>query len=68
MTNILTFPGLGLEFALNPIAFRVFGWPIHWYGIIIACGFLLAVAYCTRVSKRFGIKEDDILDMLLYGI
>ena len=36
MTNILTFPGLGLEFALNPIAFRVFGWPIHWYGIIIA--------------------------------
>ena len=68
MSKTVTFPGLGLEFHLNPIAFSVLGWPIHWYGIIIAAGFLLAVAYCTRVSKRFGIREDDVLDMLFFAV
>lgn len=68
MSKAIAFPGLGLEFNLNPIAFSIFGWPIHWYGIIIAAGFLLAVAYCTRVSKRFGIQEDDLLDLLFYAV
>ena len=68
MSKTVAFPGLGLEFHLNPIAFSVFGWPIHWYGVIIAVGFLLAVAYCTRVSKRFGIQEDDLLDLLFYAV
>ena len=68
MMGTVTFPGLGLEFHLNPIAFSVFGWPIHWYGVIIAVGFLLAVAYCTRVSKCFGIREDDVLDLLYFAV
>ena len=68
MMGTVTFPGLGLEFHLNSIAFRVFGWPVHWYGIIIAAGFLLAVAYCCKVSGRFGIKQDDIIDMLFFAV
>lgn len=68
MIRTVTFPGLGLSFQLNSIAFSLFGWPIHWYGIIIATGFLLAVAYCTRISSRFGIKEDDIIDMLFFAV
>ena len=68
MSQIVTFPGLGLSFDLNPIPFSIFGWPIHWYGISIAAGFLLAVADCTRASKRFGIQEDDLLDMLFFAV
>lgn len=68
MSQTVTFPGLGLSFDLNPIPFSIFGWPIHWYGIIIAAGFLLAVAYCTRASKRFGIREDDLLDLLFFAV
>ena len=68
MMGTVTFPGLGLEFHLNSIAFRVFGWPVHWYGIIIAAGFLLAVLYCCHVSGRFGIKQDDIIDMLFFAV
>ena len=68
MTNILTFPGLGLEFELNPIAFRVFGWPIHWYGIIIACGFLLAVAYGYWRAPRFGVDQEKLIDMLFFAV
>ena len=42
MTNTVFFPGLGLEFELNRVAFTVFGHNIYWYGVIIAAGFLLA--------------------------
>lgn len=64
----VAFPGLGLEFQLNRVAFRLGSWPVYWYGIIIAAGFLLAVLYCSKVSKRFGIKQDDIIDMLFCAV
>lgn len=44
MTRTVAFPGLGLEFHLNRVAFELFGLPIYWYGVIIAAGFLLAGA------------------------
>lgn len=64
----LSFPGLGLSFELNRVAFTVLGHPIYWYGIIIAVGFLLAVWFCSRQAGRFGIKPDDIIDMLLFAV
>ena len=69
MEKIVTFPGLGLEFHLNPILLSItedFG--IHWYGAIIAVGFLLAVLWCCRQSGRFGIKQDDLIDMLFFAV
>ena len=48
MTNLVSFPGLGLEFELNRVAVTLFGRPIYWYGVIIGCGFLLAVLLCSR--------------------
>ena len=64
----MTFPGLGLEFELNPIAFSVFGWDVHWYGVIIACGFLLAVAYCYWRAPRFGVDQEKLIDMLFFAV
>lgn len=32
MINVVTFPGLGLEFTLDRVAFHLFGRPIFWYG------------------------------------
>ena len=64
----LFFPGLGLSFELNRVAFTVLGRPVYWYGIIIAAGFLLAVWFCSRKAPRFGIKGDDITDMLLFAV
>jgi len=69
MTRTVTFPGLGLEFTMSPVAFTVFGWPIHWYGVIIACGFLLAVWYGVgRAAPRFGVDQDKITDMLFFAV
>ena len=68
MMGTVSFPGLGLEFQLNRVAFHVGSWPVYWYGIIIAAGFLLAVMYCSRQAPRFGIRQDDIIDMLFFAV
>jgi phosphatidylglycerol:prolipoprotein diacylglycerol transferase len=66
--NTVAFPGLGLEFQIERVAFTILGHPFYWYGIIIACGFILAVAYCWRRAPEFGIVRDDIMDMLLFAV
>ena len=68
MTNIVTFPGLGLEFELNRVAVEIFGRPIYWYGVIIAFGMILAVVLCSKWGGRFGINEDQILDLMLFAV
>lgn len=59
------FPSLGLE--LNPPSYFSIGpLTIHFYGVIIALGLMLAVVYGMRRSKRFGFTDDDILDGVLW--
>ena len=64
----VSFPGLGLSFHLDPVAFTVFGWQVHWYGVIIAAGFALAVVFCTHQTKNFGFQQEDLLDMLMFAV
>ncbi|MBZ2201173.1 MAG: prolipoprotein diacylglyceryl transferase [Lentilactobacillus hilgardii] len=54
--------------ALNPIAFHLGPIEVHWYGIIIACGVILAVYLAVREGKKRGIKPDDIYDMILWAL
>lgn len=64
--KVVTFPGLGLELELNPVLLSItedFG--IHWYGAIIAVGFLLAVYWGCRQCNRFGFTQDDVFDILI---
>lgn len=68
MTNLVSFPGLGLEFELNRVAVTLFGRPIYWYGVIIGCGFLLAVLLCSRWAPRFGVTGDQVMDMLIFAV
>lgn len=68
MTNIVTFPGFGLEFELNRVAFSVFGHNIYWYGVIIAVGFLLAVIYGLHIAPRFGMDPDKITDAIFFVV
>ena len=68
MEQLVTFPGLGLKFTLNRVAIVILGRPIFWYGIIIVSGLMLAVYLCSRWGKRFGIQEEQILDMMLFAV
>ena len=61
----ITFPGLGLE--MNPARTVTIGpLSIHFYGLIIACGLILAVLYACKRSREFGLKEDDLIDGVLW--
>ena len=61
----ISFPFLGLE--VNPPRVLPLGpLNIHLYGLAIGLGLILAVMYACRRSKEFGLKEDDILDGVLW--
>lgn len=63
---IIGFNIFGKEILLNPARyFTVFGFKIHWYGVIIAIGMLIAIIYAMRRSRYFGLTEDNIIDMIL---
>ena len=63
--STISFPSLGIEvnpgraLALGPLT-------IHYYGLIIAIGLMLAVVYACRRCSQFGIKQDDLLDGVLW--
>ena len=60
----ISFPSLGLE--MNPPSYFSIGpLTIHFYGVIIALGLVLAVIYGMRRSKQFGLTDDHILDGVL---
>ena len=47
MTNLVQFPGLGLSFHLNRVAFTIGGVSIYWYGVCIAVGLCLALVFAS---------------------
>lgn len=66
--NPIIFPGLGLELHISRVAFSIFGKDVYWYGIIIAAGFLVAIAYCYSHAEQFGIAKDRVFDFVLFAI
>ena len=65
----ISFPGLfgDWEFNPDPIAIHV-GHGVYWYGIIIAIAMLAGLYLALKQCKRFGLTEDDVMDMLLAGV
>lgn len=69
MEYTVSFPGLDVNgLHVKPELFRIFGVPIYWYGVLIAVAVLLGMSLALRHSKRYGIKQDDILDCLLAAV
>ena len=42
MVTTVSFPGLGLEFELNRVAFSIGGFNVYWYGLLIGIGAAIA--------------------------
>ena len=61
----ISFPFLGVE-VNPPRALELGPMTIYYYGLIIAVGLILAVMYACHRSKGFGLKEDDILDGVIW--
>ena len=63
--SVISFPALGIE--LNPPrGFSIGPLYIHFYGVFIACGLILAVVYACRRSREAGLTEDSLLDGVLW--
>lgn len=63
--SAIAFPSFGIE--VDPgRSFSVGPFTVHYYGLIIAIGLVLAIGYACRRSKEFGLTEDDILDGTLW--
>lgn len=69
MNYIVSFPGLGIEnLDISPIAFNIFGFPVYWYGLLIASAVLLGMTLALRQCKQFDLLQDDVLDALLLAV
>lgn len=67
-SSSISFPFLG-GLSLNPPSyFNIFGRHIYLYGVVIALGFILAILYCAGRASEFGLKSDDLYDMVIWLI
>ena len=67
MINHVEFPGLGLSFVINRVAFQIGDFPIYWYGVCIATGLLLALCFAFHYAEDFGIDSDRMVDVVVIG-
>ncbi|MDR2665344.1 MAG: prolipoprotein diacylglyceryl transferase, partial [Oscillospiraceae bacterium] len=66
---LISFPIFGDGAPVDlPNSISIFGMEIYFYGLIIAVGLALAAAYAIRVRERFGVTQDNILDILIAGV
>jgi phosphatidylglycerol:prolipoprotein diacylglycerol transferase len=55
--------------SLDPVAFHVFSWPVHWYGLMYLVGFLGAWAVLTLRIKHSprGFTQDQLSDLIFFA-
>ena len=61
------FPKLGIELAVNRVAFSVFGIDVYWYGVLIAIGAVIGIYTSFDLVKRRGIDVDKYIDIVGIG-
>lgn len=53
---------------MNPIAFQVGPFEVHWYGILIGIGVLVAFILAMREGHRQGFDPDLFYDLIIWGV
>ena len=53
---------------LNPIAISLGPIDVHWYGIIIGLGIVLALTIAMRESDKRGLDKEVFADLMLWAI
>ena len=61
------FEGRGIDCDVPSVAFTIGSYSIHWYGLIIAFGFALAVLYGGRMAYKWKMSLDGMTDVLMWG-
>ena len=65
----ISFPGLfgDWRFTLSPKLLNI-GNGVYWYGVLIAAGLLIALWFCMKHAPRYGLTEDDVMDIGLWCV
>ena len=61
------FGGIKIEH-LDPVAFRLFGLEVYWYGIIITAGILAGYYLAVYRAKKMNLDPEVINDFVLYAV
>jgi len=64
----VSFPGLGININVSPVAISIGNFNIYWYGILIAAGMVLCGFLAVRQSKKNNFPDSLVYDVLLCGI
>lgn len=51
---------------IDPVIFRIFGWPVYWYGLIVMTGVVVAAWIAEREIRRRGENGDVVWDALFW--
>lgn len=57
-----------LLMSIDPVAFKLGPIAVRWYGIIIACGIIIAYLVGQREMVKRGFKEDTLTDLLIWAV
>ena len=68
MSHLIGFPGLGLEFNVNRVAFTVLGRDIYWYALCIMTGFLVGLIFVSLTCRKRGVDPDNVFDICFWGL
>ena len=50
---------------MHPILFKIAGFPLGTYGLLLTLGFFLALSLATRLGRRDGIAAESISDLAI---
>jgi phosphatidylglycerol:prolipoprotein diacylglycerol transferase len=53
---------------MNPVAINLFGFPIRWYGILIALGMIIGILLTSYTCKVKKISYDNMMDIVLIAL
>lgn len=66
--NIVTFPGLNLEFEFSRIAFSILGISIYKYAVCIVIGIVVSLILCKFSKEKFNVDYNFFLENVIIGI
>ena len=64
----VSFPGLGIDFDIDRVAFSLGDVSVYWYGILIATGLILACVYAFMRADYFKIDKNKLLNTVIVGV